>query len=210
MALNTALIANPAEYSFPVAEWIALEHAAGDSLKALHQAHPDTVPNPLVIKRWRRDYPAFEIMMREAEQARAEVLADETISIADNPRIKSARAGHQIRARQWLASKLDKDKYGNHQSVTTTATGETDGEAVYSDDELQAIIRAGMKANSIDGEASRIENADPGTPPHAHTITAQDERGLDPPQLKIFPGSGATTKAGVVLPDTVAGEDEDF
>jgi hypothetical protein len=212
---KTALIAAPVEYSFPLAEWIAFEHAGGDSLAMLQRAHPEKVPSALVIKRWRRDYPAFNLMMVEAEHARAEVLADETISISDNPDIKAGRIGHQVRARQWLASKLHTAKYGNQQAITTTHKGEDSNEAVYSDDELQAIIRAGMKANSIEGEAARIENEAPGTPQVGISTGLEQNDGIDPLTPKIFSEPG---KAAIVHIDDVAvasttnssGIEEDF
>lgn len=48
-----------------------------------------------------------------AMEQRADVLADETIAIADDPMKDPNRARNQIQARQWVASKHASKKYGD-------------------------------------------------------------------------------------------------
>jgi hypothetical protein len=181
-------LAMPAiEYSFNLAEWIAREHACGASLATLHAQHSDRVPNPIIVKRWRREFPAFDLLMIEAEHARADCLVDETLGIADDTSRNAAAAGNAIRARQWLAERLNRKLYGRTVSVDVPADGghgESDDESAYTDEELQAIIRAGLRASSIEGEAKRI--ADPGAPPAGISAGLEQNDGPDPSRPKIF------------------------
>jgi hypothetical protein len=160
---NTFLVRDPREYDFQMASWIAQEHAQGDTLLQLHQAHPDLVPAPMTVKRWRREFPAFDLLMIEAEHARADVLVDETFDIADGKgEHKDRTAGaarNSIQARQWAASRLNAGRYGSKQTVQGTidhsGTVKHESMSAYSDEDLQAIIRAGIKAetDTIEGES---------------------------------------------------------
>jgi hypothetical protein len=108
MSLNEALVIlrDVREFNVGSAEFIVLEVARGASVKELHEHHPERVPSPLVVNRWRRDVPAFDAVMREAEVAKAEGLADEVIRIADDDERQAAQARNAMEARKWLASKL--------------------------------------------------------------------------------------------------------
>lgn len=175
-ALEKYATKQPIHYSFDVAQWIAHEHALGDSLQALHDAHPDVVPAPLIIARWRREFPAFDLVMKEAEKARAAKLAEDVLTVSDNVRLPAAKTANKIRARQWLAAKLDPAKWGKQDGTVhpprepDSGNGKRASLAQYSDDELQDIIRAHLQANSIDGESQR---QDPGHPP------AENSTGLE-------------------------------
>lgn len=209
MAKN-ALVTAPIEYSYPLAEWIASEHASGDSIAQLCRAHADTIPGPLVIRRWRRDYPAFDLIMREAEKARAEILADETIAIADDEGRIPAQARLAVSSRQWLAGRLDRDRYGAIAVSGPQVAAATD-HGDMSDDDLQAIIRAGMRASAIEGEAERVENVPPGTPPKGQMTGLEEKDGTDPTTPKIFsvenPSQESTNdSSGVDITPVVGGQ----
>jgi len=176
------------KYNFEIAQWIAIEHASGDSLKELHNSHPEIVPNPLILRRWRRDFPAFDLIMTEAECARAEILADQTIMIADDPDYDPKRAGQAIRARQWLASRLDRSRYGDSQSAQVAPIGEA--ESIYSDEQLQSIIRQGLRDSAIESESeaeTETESRHPAPPPRGRGMGVEEEDGSDTPRPKIFP-----------------------
>jgi hypothetical protein len=108
MSVNEAplLLRDVRRFTPEAGEFIALEVAMGASVKELHEAHEDLVPSPLIVNRWRKDFPAFDLVMQEAELAKAQGLADEVISIAADEERQAAISGNMIKARQWLAGKL--------------------------------------------------------------------------------------------------------
>lgn len=57
-----------------------------------------------------------------ATEIRADLLADEIITIADCENTDPARARNQINARQWLAGKLHSKRYGDRIDVNVTQT----------------------------------------------------------------------------------------
>jgi len=210
--MRTELVKSPAEYQFPLAEWIAFEHARGDSLAKLHEHHPEKVPSPIVIKRWRRDYPAFDLLMNEAEQARAAALADETLIFADNPELHAGQAGNSIKARQWLAARLDRDRWGQHVTTAHTGTMSADHGAMaeYSDADLQAIIAAGLRAGSLEGEAERIETADPTAPPGNIKTGPKQKHGGDLSRPKIFAVNSSADIVTTNITETTVVDDGDL
>jgi hypothetical protein len=195
--MDTYLVQDPREYDFQAASWIAQEHAQGDTLLQLHQAHPETVPAPMTIKRWRREFPAFDLLMIEAEHARADVLVDKTIDIADCDDRTAGAARNSIQARQWIASRLNQSRYGQKSTVDGThihsGTVKHESMCVYSDDDLQAIIRAGVKAEALEGESKRIETATPVPPPGEKAVGLEAEYEPDPPAPKILPDKPSVT-----------------
>lgn len=114
MAINEALVIfrDVKEISQGAVEFIVLEVAKGASVRDLHECHEDLVPNPIVVNRWRRAYPAFDMLMKEAEEAAAQGMAHEVIGIADDPELQAAQARNAMEARKWLAGTLD-GKYGS-------------------------------------------------------------------------------------------------
>lgn len=186
----------PAHYSFQVAQWIAQEHSLGDSLQALHEAHPEVVPAPLIVARWRREFPAFDLVMREAEKARAAKLAEEVLTVSDNTRLPAAKTANKIRARQWLAAKLDPARFGKQEGTvqqprqTDTGNGKRPTLSQFSDDDLQDIIRAHLQATSIEGESERQT---PGSPPARNSpgLEAKDGSGTSKPNT--FPKARPVT-----------------
>ena len=201
---NTYLVRDPREYDFQAASWIAQEHAQGDTLLQLHQAHPETVPAPMTVKRWRREFPAFDLLMLEAEHARADVLVDSTLAIADCDDRTAGAARNSIQARQWIASRLNQSRYGQKTAVDSThshsGTVIHESMSVYSDDDLQQIIRAGMKAEALEGEVMRIEAATPGTPPGEKTVGLEQNDGSDPFAAEKSPTNPSVT-TNIIPPD---------
>lgn len=94
------------EFDPHVAEFIALEVAKGASVSELHEEFEDRVPSPIIVNRWRKQVPQFDLVMREAEECKAQALADQVVRIADDEDRQAAQAANAIKARQWLASKL--------------------------------------------------------------------------------------------------------
>jgi hypothetical protein len=71
----------------------------------------DDMPAEASVRRWRRQYPEFGAMYEAARQERAHMLADDVIEISDTE-TDHQRARNRIAARQWYASKVNKQGYG--------------------------------------------------------------------------------------------------
>ncbi len=207
--MDTYLVQDPRVYDFQSAAWIAQEHATGDTLLALHVAHPDTVPAPLIVARWRREFPAFDVLMIEAEHARADVLIDATLGIADSDNRTAGAARNSIQARQWMAGKLNQDRCGSRRHVEATITHDGtvkhESMSVYSDADLQAIIRAGMRESALEGESKRIEQATPAPPPGEKTVGLEQNDGADLSRPKIF-GEKSVVTTHKPLPDQLTSD----
>ena len=113
MAVNEALVIfkDAKEFTPEAAECIVLEVAKGTSVAELHEAYDDVVPNPIVVNRWRRNYPAFDQVMKEAEEAAADAMAFEVLRLADDEGKQAAQARNGMEARKWLAGKLS-ERFG--------------------------------------------------------------------------------------------------
>jgi hypothetical protein len=143
-------LADAAEFDFGKAEFIAKEVAMGAGVAELHRLYPERIPSPIIVNRWRKRYPAFDLVMLEAEEAKAEMLADETIKIADDDELQAGQAANGIKARQWMAGKLHerfgsspKSKEGDvhyHNTVNLT------------DEQLMAIAGSAY----IEGDSKRL------------------------------------------------------
>lgn len=155
MSVNENMVFFPEaeEFDYGKAEFIAREVALGAGVSELHQDHPDRCPSPIVVNRWRRQIPAFDLLMGEAEQAKAERLADEVITIADNDELLSAQAGNAIKARQWLAGKLH-ERFGNAPKGESVGPQTVNNILMLSDEQLMAIASQGR---TIDGESEVVE-----------------------------------------------------
>lgn len=65
--------------------------------------------------------PNYPRLYQIAQQARAELLADEIIEIADTD-LDPIRARNRIEARKWYASKMQPQKYGDRIDINLTET----------------------------------------------------------------------------------------
>lgn len=86
--------------------------AQAGGLWGLHYALPDRVPPPGIVKAWMRQFPAFGLLMREAEKLRAERLIEEAVIIADTAAGQPARIAVRVAVRQYLAERLDRARWG--------------------------------------------------------------------------------------------------
>jgi hypothetical protein len=98
---------------------------------------------------WMEKDPKRVEMYARAREARADVLADEIVSISDEHGDSDAVARNRLRvdARKWVASKLKPRTYG--EKTQTELTGKDGGPIVVgalNDAALEAIIRSGGKA----------------------------------------------------------------
>lgn len=76
----------------------------------------DGMPARLTLYRWMREYPDFGNAYVRAREERADLLADEVLSIADTePDPNKARV--RVDARKWAAAKLNPKNYGDRVHV---------------------------------------------------------------------------------------------
>ena len=119
----------------------------GASVKELHDCHEEMVPSPLVVNRWRKNVPAFDLVMREAEEAKAQGLADEVIGIAADEERQAAISGNMIKSRQWLAGQLSEGFRKESQGGV-----KVDMNVRLTDEQLMAIAAGAFKPDAIEGE----------------------------------------------------------
>ena len=152
MSINGAMVIlrDVKEFTLEAAEFIALEVAMGASVKELHDCHEEMVPSPLVVNRWRKNVPAFDLVMREAEEAKAQGLADEVIGIAADEGRQAAISGNMIKSRQWLAGQLSEGFRNGPQGGNSV---KVDMNVRLTDEQLMAIAAGKFNAGgAIDGE----------------------------------------------------------
>jgi hypothetical protein len=183
MSVNEPMIFLPdgPELTSDVAEFIALEVAKGHGLGYLHDCYPDRVPNPMVVKRWVKNNMQFQLLMAEAEDVRAERLADESVTIADDAGILAADKAQRIKARQWLAGKLN-DRYGSAPARDGKDSVGMVG-IILTDEQLYAIAAKGLPAPEVfEGESKRLvaEEAD-----LVEAIVVEDSGGEAKAQARI-------------------------
>lgn len=102
------------QYSEALGEAIADQYAESTSggLWELRALAPERIPPPAVVRAWCRQFPAFGLLMREADRLRAEQMMEQTLVIADTGVGQAPRLALQIATRQHLAGKLDGARYG--------------------------------------------------------------------------------------------------
>lgn len=157
---NVMPLIDPRQYDRLRAESLALAHASGDpgtSLAELHRNAPDTYPAPIVVRRWRSVFPAFDALMREAEAARAVALMDQTIPIADDQERNAAQAKNAITARWRLAEALAPEIFGTRPAGKSPGDDDLTRLHVLTDAQLAMIARG--------ADPSRLLQHDPAPPP---------------------------------------------
>jgi hypothetical protein len=163
---NMMPVQRAVDYTPGVGQWIALRVASGEpdtSLSALHRFDPERIPAPLIVRRWRQVWPAFDALMVEAEKARAAALMDQTIQIADGPGL-AANAKNGIAARWRLAEALDRERFGPRQSLDVRVDVRVGVAPDLTDAQLAAIARGADPLELLAGDRARLING-PGTPP---------------------------------------------
>lgn len=149
--------ATQVRFSPELADEICQRLAEGESLNQICKL--PGFPKRASVMRWllsdEPEHAAFRDSYARAREMQAEVLADETIDIADGTKrirkshvaIESARL--RIDARKWLAAKLRPKKYGD--KITHDGALEIKRSAQeLTDDELAALITTGSGTRTPD------------------------------------------------------------
>ena len=102
--------------------------------------------------------PDLEAAYDLARKARAEVLVDEVILIADNLELNPIRARNQIDARKWYAAKMQPTKYGDRLDINVNQTVDISG--ALNDAKARVTRRISDARQVIEAQAIETTDAD--------------------------------------------------
>lgn len=145
------------QYTPALGQAIAEQYAesAAGGLWELRALAPDRIPPPAIVRAWCRQFPAFGLLMKEAEKIRAEQFAEQSVVIADTMPMNTppARVALMVSARQHLAGKLDPARYGKEGATNghLPALSGDQPTAIDMDDNTLLRIAAGALGEQADG-----------------------------------------------------------
>lgn len=102
----------PPNYSAALAQTICWRISCGESLR--HVCTDDAMPHAATVLRWAAEREDFREQYARACEARAHLLADEILELADAAGMEDPQAQKlKVDARKWVASKLLPRVYGD-------------------------------------------------------------------------------------------------
>ena len=110
-------MARPSKFTQELADEICRRVSEGRSLRSV--CRDADMPTDETVRQWRLADAEFSAQYARAREARAEVLADEIVEIADTAE-DAQLARLRVDARKWAASKLDPKRYGERLDVDAT------------------------------------------------------------------------------------------
>jgi hypothetical protein len=137
-------MARPTKYTKELAHNFCMEIIAGKSVRTI--CKNKDYPTPSTIFNWLSCNKEFLEQYEKAKEIQADVMADDILSIADNPDGDVQRDRLRIDARKWVASKLKPKKYGQlvRQEIESSNTNkQVIDYSELSDEELDEIIAQG-------------------------------------------------------------------
>ncbi len=112
-------MARPSKYNQSLSETILSRYADGETLTKI--CKDEHMPKRNTVYRWRTQYPEFGKAYLLAQEEHVDALVDEACQIVDSeldPQRAKVRADH----RRWLASRLNRKKYGDKIEVEVNKT----------------------------------------------------------------------------------------
>jgi hypothetical protein len=109
----------PTLFNQELAERIAERLANGEPLRKICQ--DEDMPNYMTVLRWQERHPDFGLLSARAKQDGTHALADECLSIADNPTLDPADKRVRIDTRIRLIGKWNAKSYGDRLAVGGSA-----------------------------------------------------------------------------------------
>ena len=110
-------MARPSKFTQELADEICRRVSEGRSLRSV--CRDADMPTDETVRQWRLADAEFSAQYARAREARAEVLADEIVEIADTAE-DAQLARLRVDARKWAASKLDPKRYGDRLDIDAT------------------------------------------------------------------------------------------
>ncbi len=112
-------IGRPVTYSEDIAAELCRRHAAGETLTSLCKLAE--FPDLNTVYDWKEINESFREMIYRAQEKHADSLIGQTIDIVDTDH-DPQRARNRVAARQWLAGKINRDKWGERMDIKQTLT----------------------------------------------------------------------------------------
>jgi hypothetical protein len=106
----------PVHYSFDIAKAICDRLANGETINAICSRGDPTMPTAGSFMDWVEAYPAVKSLYEKAKVLFVDALVDQALTIVDTA-LDSSRARNQMAMRQWLATKLLPQKFGDRVQV---------------------------------------------------------------------------------------------
>ena len=142
----------PSSYTQEIGDEICRRYAAGETLAEI--CATEGFPHISTLYDWRKAIIPFGEAFARAQELHADTLADEVKGIADKDH-DPQRAKNRMAARQWLAGKLNRDKYGDKIDISKKVTVEV----VHAiEDGLQRV--RSIRDQSMDAEYQVIDIQD--------------------------------------------------
>ncbi len=129
-------MARPSKFTELIAEEILSRYADGETLSDI--CKDKNMPKRNTVYRWRSDYPDFGEAYTLALEQHVDALVDEAGQIVDtelNPQLAKVRADH----RRWLASRLNRNKYGDKIEINQNVTLDIAPQLIEAQKRLQAV-----------------------------------------------------------------------
>lgn len=136
----------PSDYTPEVATEICRRLALGESLAKM--CREDAMPAQSTVYLWLQKHSDFSENYARARDIQADVLAEETVTIADEAS-DPVKARLQVDARKWFASKVAPKKYGDRISQELTGAN---GQPIAMSLEV-AFVEPRPPADPVPGEA---------------------------------------------------------
>jgi len=143
----------PSKYNEKLALEILKLYSEGDSIREIVKAK--SMPSRQTILAWRYAYPEFDKAYQKAVEAHTEALVDQALDIVDNgddPRKSKVQADF----RMWLASKLNRARYGDKLDIQHNVTLDIAPALL----EAEARLKSLGTGNVIDAPADQLVEAE--------------------------------------------------
>ncbi len=112
-------MARPSKYNQSLGKEILSRYADGETLTKI--CKDDDMPKRNTVYRWRTQYPEFGKAYLLAQEEHVDALVDEACQIVDTE-LDAQRAKVRADHRRWLASRLNRNKYGDKIEVNQKQT----------------------------------------------------------------------------------------
>ena len=110
----------PTVYSVELADKICSALSEGKPLAKI--CKEDWAPVTSTVYKWRRENDEFSLLYEKAREDQADYLTDDSLQLAEDPLIDTARAKLIIDTRKWFASKMNR-RYADKSEVAVTGAG---------------------------------------------------------------------------------------
>lgn len=138
-------MARPSKFTQELADEICRRVSEGRSLRSV--CRDADMPTDETVRQWRLADAEFSAQYARAREARAEVLADEIVEIADTAE-DAQLARLRVDARKWAASKLDPKRYGDRLDIDATVRKAEVSENPLTDEQWAASYAVNRLATS--------------------------------------------------------------